>query len=43
VEGPVGANLQKTPELVGGAALRWSSGRTSLTLNGEDVAVIQLK
>jgi hypothetical protein len=34
--------VAETPELVHGAILQWRNARTSLTLDGEDVAVIEL-
>ncbi len=35
--------VTETPELVRHATLHWRDGRTSVTLDGEDVAVIELK
>jgi hypothetical protein len=43
VEAPMAGGLKETPELVRGGSLEWRDGRTSLTLDGEDVVVVELK
>jgi hypothetical protein len=40
---PTPAGQRETRELVGGGSITWRDGRASLTLEGEDVAVIELK
>ncbi len=40
---PLAAGVAETPELVHNATLRWRDGRASVTLDGEDVAVIDLQ
>jgi hypothetical protein len=43
LDAPLAAGVAQTPELVHNATLRWRDGRVSITLDGEDVAVIELK
>jgi hypothetical protein len=43
LEAPLAAGVQATRELVHSATLQWHEARTSITLDGEDVAVVELR
>lgn len=42
LDAKLGKNLSSTPELVGGTTIAWKSGKATMTLGPEDVAVIGL-